>query len=116
MGRGKRLLIIVGLSSALLAPSARAVPSVPANFAVEDAAPGASFVVPTAMAFLPDGRFFVAEKRGRVYEVRNGIKQPNPTLEIEASVLDVNDRGLLGLAVDPSYFANHFLYVFYTVD
>ncbi len=100
---------------AAAAPSA-AVPVVPANFAVEDAAPGAGLTVPTAIAFLPDGRFFVTEKRGRVYEVRNGVRQANPTVSIENEVLNANDRGLLGIAVDPNYYVNHYLYLLYTVD
>jgi PKD repeat protein len=88
----------------------------PTNFAVDDAVPGAAFNVPTSIAFLPDGRFFVTEKRGRVYEVRNGVKQPNPLWANENEVLDVNDRGLLCVAADPNYFQNHFIYLLYTVD
>jgi len=88
----------------------------PANFAVDDAVPGAAFNIPVSIAFLPDGRFFVAEKRGRVYEVRNGVKQANPLWAGENEVLDVNDRGLLCVAVDPNYFQNHFIYLLYTVD
>ena len=45
---------------------------------VESAVPGASFGNPTAIAFLPDGRMLVAEKRGRVYAVANGVKHPAP--------------------------------------
>src|SRR5580765_7313600 len=88
----------------------------PANFAVDDAVPGAAFNIPVSIAFLPDGRFFVAEKRGRVYEVRNGVKQANPLWAGENEVLDVNDRGLLCVAVDPNYFQNHCIYLLYTVD
>jgi len=98
------------------APPARAVDFEDPDFQAEDAAPGAGFTIPIGIAFLPDGRFFVAEKRGRVYEVRNGVRQPNPTVAIEAEVLNANDRGLLGIAVDPNWYVNHYLYLLYTVD
>jgi glucose/arabinose dehydrogenase len=106
--------VVLGLLA--IASPARCAPILPAGFAVDDAAPGAAFEVPTAIAFLPDGRFLVAEKRGRVYEVRDGIRQPNPLIAIESEVLSQNDRGLLGLAVDPHYFSNHYIYLYYTVD
>lgn len=96
--------------------TAQAVPVVPANFVVENAFPGVGFVVPTKVAWLPDGRALVAEKRGRVWAVQNGVKAATPMLAIDAQVLDANDRGLLGLTVDPNYFVNHYIYVMYTVD
>ena len=55
-----------------------AAPIVPANFVVEDAVPGANFVVPTAIAPLPDGRLLVGEKQGRVWLVQNGVKSAQP--------------------------------------
>jgi glucose/arabinose dehydrogenase len=114
--RGPVTISVLLLLSLLLPPVARAATVVPPNFAVDDAAPGANFVVPTAMAFRPDGSFLVTEKRGRVYEVRGGVKQANPVWNGEAEVLDQHDRGLLGIAVDPNYFVNHFIYLLYTVD
>ena len=93
-----------------------AAPGVPPNFAIDDAVPGAGFSVPTGIAFLPDGRLFVTEKRGRVWEVRNGVKRPNPIWAAENEVLDAGDRGLLGIAVDPNYYVNHYIYFFYVAD
>ena len=114
----RRALVIAFL--ALLSSLAFARPSVavtyPANFAIDDAVPSAGFVTPTGIAFLPDGRFFVTEKRGRVYEVRNGVKRPTPIWSAEAEVLNNGDRGLLGIAVDPKYFLNHYVYLLYVVD
>jgi PKD repeat protein/glucose/arabinose dehydrogenase len=114
--RGRPLLYLVfmslvGTTTLVSSSSAR-----PPNFAIDDAVPGAGFQVPTDMVFLKDGRFLVAEKRGRVYEVRNGVKRPNPIWSAEDEVLDQGDRGLLSIAIDPNYYLNHYLYLLYTVD
>ena len=108
-------LVTLSMLAAFVAP-ATAAPSGPANFSIDDAVPGAGFVVPTGIAFLPDGRLLVCEKRGRVYEVRKGVRRAAPLWSAENEVLDIGDRGLLGVAVDPNYFANHFIYLLYTVD
>ncbi|MCC6651809.1 MAG: PQQ-dependent sugar dehydrogenase, partial [Candidatus Eisenbacteria bacterium] len=102
---------------ALLAWSPAAFPlSVPNGFAVENMVPGTTFTAPTAITFLPDGSFFVAEKGGRVLLVRNGVTLPTPVIDLTNEVMDLNDRGLLDLAVDPNYAVNHFIYLLYTVD
>jgi glucose/arabinose dehydrogenase/PKD repeat protein len=100
-----------------VAPSARAAVSVPSGFVVEDAAPGVSWNTPTAIAFVPGGRMLVAEKLGRVWIVsKDGIRNPAPLWDRPLEVLNEGDRGLLGLAVDPNYVTNHYIYLFYTCD
>jgi glucose/arabinose dehydrogenase len=112
--------LVIGLFALSSIPTfagrSTAAPSLPTNFAVDDAVPGAGFVTPTAIAFLPDGRLFVAEKRGRVYEVRNGVRRPTPIWSAEDEVLDAGDRGLLGITVDLKYYVNHYIYLLYVVD
>ena len=90
----------------------------PADFVAEDVAPGANFLVPTAIAFFPaaDGRLLVAEKGGRVWVVKNGVKRSTPMWQRQSEVLDDGDRGLLGVAIDPDYPLNHYVYFLYTVD
>lgn len=99
-----------------LAPAPAGAVSVPPQFVVESAAPGVVFDIPTAIAFLPGGRMLVAEKRGRVWAVENGVKYPTPLWQGENEVLDESDRGLLSIAVDPGYPTNHYIYLLYTVD
>jgi glucose/arabinose dehydrogenase len=106
------LLILAGFAAA----RAEAQPTVPANFVVEDVAPGAGFVVPVQVVWLPDGRMLVVEKRGRIQVVKNGIKNAQPMWQGDNEVLDQQDRGFLSLAVDPHYFVNHYIYLLYTVD
>src|SRR3979409_686091 len=67
---------------------------------------------PTAVAWAPDGRMFIAEKDGggRVTD-SNGALDPNPVIDISAQVNTYGDRGLLGIAVDSSYASNHYVYL-----
>jgi glucose/arabinose dehydrogenase len=64
------------------------------------------------MQFAPDGRLFVTQQGGQLRVVKNGALLPTPflTLTVNAS----GERGLLGVAFDPNFTTNRFLYVFYT--
>jgi glucose/arabinose dehydrogenase len=110
--RAPSLLVIL---LATLAPGV-ATSGVPPGFSIESAAPGAPFDTPTGIAFLPGGRLLVAEKRGRVIAVENGVKRPTPMWSGESEVLNSGDRGLLDVAVDPGYVTNHYIYLLYAVD
>jgi glucose/arabinose dehydrogenase len=72
---------------------------------------------PTAIAFSPDGRIFVAEKRG-IIKVFQSIADTNPTVfaDFRTEVYNYWDRGLLGMALDPGFPATPYIYVLYTRD
>jgi glucose/arabinose dehydrogenase len=67
---------------------------------------------PTSMAFAPDGRLFVCEQGGKLRVVKNGVLLSTPflTLTVNAS----GERGLLGVAFDPNFATNKYVYVYYT--
>jgi glucose/arabinose dehydrogenase len=67
---------------------------------------------PTAMQFAPDGRLFVAQQNGQLRVIKNGslLSTPFVTLTVNSS----GERGLLGVAFDPNFATNQFVYVFYT--
>src|SRR6185436_15461697 len=90
----------------------------PPGFEQEDAVPGEAFTWPTAMAFIDDERFLVAEQDGIVWIVNHGVRHPAPVIDLTADVLNdlYSDRGLLGLAVDPHFKTNRYVYVMYTAD
>ena len=67
---------------------------------------------PTAMQFAPDGRLFVAEQGGRLRVIKDGVLLPTPFLTVTVS--SVGERGLLGVAFDPGFATNRFVYVYYT--
>ena len=72
----------------------------------------ATIYYPTAMAFAPDGRIFATEKAGIVKIIKNGNVLSTPFLQV--TVDQLNERGLSGIAIDPDFNNNHYVYVYYT--
>ncbi len=69
---------------------------------------------PTAMEFAPDGRLFVAEQGGTLRVIKNGALLPTPFVTL--SVHTTGEAGLLGIAFDPNFASNNYVYVYYTVN
>jgi glucose/arabinose dehydrogenase len=102
--------IFVFVACLLTFVSLAAAATLPAGF-TETQIPG--FTRPTAMAIAPDGRIFVCEQAGALRVVKNGALLPTPFMTL--NVDPVGERGLLGIAFDPNFASNNFLYVYYTV-
>jgi glucose/arabinose dehydrogenase len=68
---------------------------------------------PTAMAFAPGGRLFVAEQGGALRVIKNGelLGQPFVSLKVDST----GERGLLGVALDPGFPQNPYIYLYFTV-
>lgn len=66
------------------------------------------------MAFAPDGRLFVCQQTGQLRVIKNGALLPTPFVSL--SVDSSGERGLLGIAFDPNFSSNNFLYVYYTTS
>jgi glucose/arabinose dehydrogenase len=88
--------------------------TLPAGFSDE---PVATVAAPTAFAFTPDGRMLVTTKPGAVRVVTAaGALLATPALDLAAKTCANRDRGLLGVAVDPAFASNHFIYLYYTFN
>ncbi len=103
------LLAAVGtLLAFAISPAQGAVPN---GFTQSRVASG--LAGPTDMKFAPDGRLFVAEEAGKVRIVKpDGTLAP--FLDISSKVGIAGERGLLGIAFDPNFATNHFVYLYYT--
>ncbi len=66
----------------------------------------------TTMAIAPDGRIFVAEQDGTIHIIKNGSLLPTPFMNL--SVSSAGTRGLLGVAFDPDFASNNYIYVYFT--
>lgn len=88
------------------------------NFALDTIQGG--FELPTSAGSTPDGLVFVTEKSGRVLVVEptgdDGWSLPREVLDLQGDVLDQGDAGMTGLAVDPDFGANGYVYVSYVMD
>jgi PKD repeat protein len=110
------LALVIASSCIALTPRPAGAVSVPPQFVVENAIPGISFTNPTQIAFLPDGRWLVAEKGGDVWVIQNGVRLATPFWSRNNEVLNNGDRGLLSICVDPNYASNRYVYFLYTCD
>src|SRR5262245_56971996 len=85
--------------------------TLPSGFVETNVASGLS--APTTFEFAPDGRIFIAQQGGQLRVVKNGQLLATPFLSL--NVDSRGERGLLGVAFDPQFETNHFVYVYYTV-
>jgi glucose/arabinose dehydrogenase len=99
-------VLLIGLACAATGPRPSVAQEVTVDVVVSDLA------TIWAIDFAPDGRTFLTERSGRVRTVRDGQVDPESWITLE--VVEVAESGLLGLALDPAFASNGYLYVAYT--
>lgn len=85
--------------------------TLPQGFATVQVVSGLSN--PTALVFAPDERIFITQQNGVVRIVKNGSLLATPFLQL--SVQASGERGLIGIALDPDFSTNHYVYLYYTL-
>jgi glucose/arabinose dehydrogenase len=104
------LASVVALLTFVIAPARGAV-ALPQGFTQSQVVSG--LTGPTDMEFAPDGRLFVAEQAGRL-RVLKADGTLGTFLNISTKVDSTGERGLLGVAFDPNFATNRFVYLYYT--
>ena len=104
----RSLLALALVSASILLPGAPASAAVlPSGFTdTLVAAVGG----PTALAFTPDGRMLVTTQGGRLRIVQNNALLGTPALDLTSRFCSNSERGLLGVAVDPQFANNRFVF------
>jgi glucose/arabinose dehydrogenase len=114
--RAFRFLLLL-VSSWLCTRAPSAAQSVPSGFNVSTTQAG--YDQPMGVVFQGQQQF-VWEKAGRVWvSTWNGVeyvKQPTAVLDISEEVGNWRDFGLYGLAFDPNFSTNGYVYLYYVVD
>ena len=74
--------------------------------------------IPWAVDLAPDGRLFITERLGRVriasFDGSTATLQPEPWATVDARISPNTERGLLGIALDPDFAKNGFVYLYYS--
>lgn len=107
------LIIILMVATLLSQPQAAHAATLPEGFVQSVYAVGMNN--PTAMAFAPDGRLFVLEQAGvvRIHKPGQHTHSHMPFITLDAD--GVGERGLLGIAFDPAFAQNGYVYLYYSV-
>ncbi|MGH2950644.1 MAG: PQQ-dependent sugar dehydrogenase, partial [Solirubrobacterales bacterium] len=116
MGCGAWSRGVLGALLALLAlPSAAAAATLPKQFEETTVIDGLGY--PTAVSFAPNGRVFIAEQSG-VIKTYSRVRDSTPTVlaDLRTEVHRFNDRGLLGMTIDPRFPEKPHLYALYARD
>ena len=123
--------LLAVLLVALVVVAAETPPSVGARASFAAAAPeGFSDTIaygvpsPTALASTPDGRLLITEDAGVLRVVRDDALLAAPAIDLRLPTADdlpsrvcsEGERGLLGVAVDPAFVSNHFIYLYWTFN
>ncbi len=107
---GMLLVAITGCAGAVTPPPAQPVnsstPILP-RIQVKDFVTNLN--IPWEMTFAPDGRIFVTERQGKILVIKDGKLQNEPWISLDVAA--VGEGGLLGMALDPKFTENHYLYV-----
>ncbi len=69
--------------------------------------------IPWSIAFAPDGRLFATERPGRVRIISQNASDVALTLD---DTFTQGEAGALGLALDPDFQQNRFVYLYYTAQ
>ncbi len=105
--------LVASVAMALVAGANAQV--LPEGFALTNV--GTGLINPVTIDFSADGRIFVAEKRGMVWVIdQNGTKLPEPFIDIRPEVNNLGERGLIGLALDPDFMTNRYVYLLHVVN
>lgn len=119
-------VLLLAAAAAIAAAAAAAAAAAPAHAAgpyaqtdypglgvrVQTVADG--LAVPWSIDWLPDGTAIFTERGGTVSVIRDGLQEPEAVLSI--GVGGGAEGGLLGVAVDPDFGDNGYVYLYYTYN
>jgi glucose/arabinose dehydrogenase len=107
---GRAVAALAAAVVLLAIPASAGAATLPTGFT--ETAITTALTAPTAMTFAPDGRLFVAEQGGALRVIKNGTLLAQPFVTVTTTTS--GERGLLGVAFDPNFATNNFVYVYYT--
>ena len=103
-------VIIIVISFVLLIPTSVFAESYP-DLGVKVETISENLSIPWSIDFAYDGRIFFSERTGTLNVIDKGVQK---------QILDLNvgggEGGMLGIALDPDFETNHYIYIYYTYN
>lgn len=86
----------------------------PANTGVKIDVVAQNLTIPWGMGFLPNGDFIFCERNGNI----NMIKKGETAMQnlMQRTIIPAGEGGLLGLAVDPDFNTNNYIFIYETAN
>ena len=108
----KRVLLLALTALLLVLVPMPSAPAAPEGTIVQTVESGLAF--PVDMAWVPGTRriFFTEQDTGKIRELNRGRLRPAPCVNLKVD--PEGERGLLGIALDPGFATNHYLYVYFS--
>ena len=73
-----------------------------------------NLMIPWAIALSEDGKIYFTERTGALRLMEEGELYAEPLIKFEFPFISTGEGGLMGLALDPNFSENHYMYVMYT--
>lgn len=70
--------------------------------------------VPWAIDISSDGKIYFTERSGSIRVIENGVLNPKPLITFSSPFTSQGEGGLMGIALDPDYLRNHYIYVMHS--
>ncbi|MDW8801501.1 PQQ-dependent sugar dehydrogenase [Clostridium sp. A1-XYC3] len=70
--------------------------------------------VPWALAMNYEGKLYFTERSGAIRIIEGGKLYPQPLITFSAPFVSQGEGGLMGIALDPNYSQNHYIYVMHS--
>lgn len=70
--------------------------------------------IPWAMDISDEGKLYFTERTGSIKVIENDKLNPNSLITLKAPFISSGESGLMGIALDPDYSQNHYIYVMYS--
>jgi glucose/arabinose dehydrogenase len=72
--------------------------------------------VPWAIAISDEGNLYFTERSGTIRSIKAGKLQMQPLITFAAPFVSQGEGGLMGIALDPNYSQNNYMYVMYSYE
>lgn len=70
--------------------------------------------VPWAIDISEQNKLYFTERSGTIRMIEDGMLQPQPLITFTSPFINPGEGGLMGIALDPDFLHNHYIYVMHT--